>query len=75
MECCGQAMVLCAESPYGRRMRTVVNAGIRVAEWRCAVCGEKSYQGWIPPTWINATDRAVAPIREEMAAGGEALGD
>ena len=66
--CCGEPMVLEAESAYGRLLgETAINKGIPIARWRCQVCGSRVFEGWSPPTWISATARAAIRIEKELA--------
>jgi hypothetical protein len=67
---CGTERTLIAESPTGLKHASAfgpwVNTGIAVARYRCASCGSESHIGWLPPTWINAIDRAASRIRTEL---------
>jgi hypothetical protein len=65
-----------ADSVTGRSVarKVLVGSGVAFALWRCEKCGCIKFQGWAPPTWINAVARVVEEIRRELDAAYEAAG-
>lgn len=68
--CCAVRLSLVGESPLGVKTASTrgltVGRGIPVRLWRCAICGHRTYEGWVPPSWGNAVARRASEIRDEL---------